>query len=69
MHNNTPQNDQEAVELGLYLAITADTEEKSEAALELARNLAERLNYAEVQTAKRNVAAFVEQERAPKPPL
>jgi enoyl-CoA hydratase/carnithine racemase len=64
MHNNTPQNDQEAVELGLYLAITADTEEKSEAALELARNLAERLNYAEVQTAKRNVAAFVEQERA-----
>jgi enoyl-CoA hydratase/carnithine racemase len=62
MHNNTPQNDQEAVELGLYLAITADTEEKSEAALELARNLAERLNYAEVQTAKRNVAAFVEQE-------
>ncbi len=64
MHNNTPQNDQEAVELGLYLAVTADTEEKSEAALELARNLAERLNYAEVQTAKRNVAAFVEQERA-----
>jgi len=64
MHNNTPQNDQEAVELGLYLAITADTEEKSEAALELARNLAERLNYAEVQTAKRNVAAFVERERA-----
>ena len=64
MHNNTPQNVQEAVELGLYLAITADTEEKSEAALELARNLAERLNYAEVQTAKRNVAAFVEQERA-----
>jgi enoyl-CoA hydratase/carnithine racemase len=64
MHNNTPQNDQEAVELGLYLAITADTQEKSEAALELARNLAERLNYAEVQTAKRNVAAFVEQERA-----
>jgi len=64
MHNNTPQNDQEAVELGLYLAITADTQEKSEAARELARNLAERLNYAEVQTAKRNVAAFVEQERA-----
>jgi hypothetical protein len=63
MHNNTPQNDQEAVELGLYLAITANTEEKSEAALELARNLADRLNYAEVQEAKRNVAAFVEQER------
>ena len=62
MHNNTPQNDQEAVELGLYLAVTADTEEKSEAALELARNLAERLNYAEVQTAKRNVAARIEQE-------
>ena len=33
MHNNTPQNDQEAVELGLYLAITANTEEKSEAAM------------------------------------
>ena len=26
MHNEIPQNTQEAVELGLYLAITADTD-------------------------------------------
>ena len=63
MHSETPQNTQEAVELGLYLAITADTDEKSEDALEMARQLAQELNYAEVQTAKRNVAAFVKQER------
>ena len=62
MHN-TPQNAQEAVELGLYLAITASTDEKSADALELARHLAQELNYAEVQTAKRNVATFVKQER------
>ena len=64
MHNNTPQNTQEAVELGLYLAITANTDEKSAEALELAKGLAQGLNYAEVQTAKRNVAARIEQERA-----
>jgi hypothetical protein len=63
MHSETPQNTQEAVELGLYLAITADTDEKSAEALELARHLAQELNYAEVQAAKRNVAAFVKQER------
>jgi hypothetical protein len=63
MHNNTPQNTQEAVELGLYLAVTADTEEKSAEALELAKGLAQELNYAEVQKAKRNVAAQIEQER------
>jgi hypothetical protein len=63
MHNNTPQNTQEAVELGLYLAVTADTEEKSADALQLAKELALGLNYAEVQTAKRNVAARIEQER------
>ena len=63
MHNNTPQNVQEAVELGLYLAITASTEQKSAEALELAKGLAQELNYAEVQTAKRNVAAQIEQER------
>jgi len=62
MHN-TPQNTQEAVELGLYLAITASTDEKSADALELAKGLAQELNYAEVQTAKRNVAAQIEQER------
>ena len=64
MHNETPQNTQEAVELGLYLAITANTDEKSAEALELAKGLAQELNYAEVQTAKRNVAARIEQERA-----
>ena len=63
MHNNTPQNAQEAVELGLYLAITADTEEKSAEARELAKGLARELNYAEVQEAKRNVAAQIERER------
>jgi hypothetical protein len=64
MHNNTPKNTREAVELGLYLAITADTEEKSADALQLAKELALGLNYAEVQTAKRNVAARIEQENA-----
>ena len=63
MHNNTPKNVQEAVELGLYLAITADTEEKSAEARELAKGLAQELNYAEVQEAKRNVAAQIERER------
>ena len=63
MHNNTPQNAQEAVELGLYLAITANTEQKSAEALELAKGLAQELNYAEVQNAKRNVAAQIELER------
>jgi hypothetical protein len=63
MHNNTPQNVQEAVELGLYLAITANTEQKSAEALELAKGLAQELNYAEVQNAKRNVAAQIELER------
>jgi hypothetical protein len=63
MHNNTPQNVQEAVELGLYLAITANTKQKSAEALELAKGLAQELNYAEVQNAKRNVAAQIEQER------
>lgn len=63
MHNNTPQNTQEAVELGLYLAITADTEQRSAAALDLAKGLAQELNYAEVQDAKRNVSARIKQER------
>ena len=63
MHNNTPQNAQEAVELGLYLAITASTDEKSADALELAKGLAQELNYAEVQEAKRNVAVRIERER------
>jgi len=62
MHNNTPQNVQEAVELGLYLAITANTEQKSAEALDLAKGLAQELNYAEVQKAKRNVAAQIERE-------
>ncbi len=63
MHNNKPQNTQEAVELGLYLAITADTEQGSKEALELAKGLAQELNYAEVQEAKRNVAVRIERER------
>ena len=63
MHNNTPQNTREAVELGLYLAITANTEQKSAEALDLAKGLAQELNYAEVQDAKRNVAARIKQER------
>ena len=63
MHNNTPQNVQEAVELGLYLAITANTEQKSAEALDLAKGLALGLNYAEIQDAKRNVAARIKLER------
>jgi hypothetical protein len=63
MHNSTPQNTQEAVELGLYLAVTADTEQGSKEALELAKGLAQELNYSEVQEAKRNVAARIERER------
>ena len=63
MHNNSPKNTREAVELGLYLAITADTEEKSAEALELAKGLAQELNYADVQDAKRNVAARIKLER------
>ena len=63
MHKDTPQTTQEAVELGLYLAITADTEDKSADALQLAKELALGLNYAEVQEAKRNVAARIKQER------
>jgi len=63
MHNNTPQNTQEAVELGLYLAVTANTEQKSAEALDLAKGLAQELNYAEVQEAKRNVAVRIERER------
>lgn len=59
----TPQNTQEAVELGLYLAVTADTEQGSKEALELAKGLAQELNYAEVQEAKRNVAVRIERER------
>ena len=62
MHD-TPQNTQEAVELGLYLAITADTEQRSAAALDLAKGLRQELNYAEIQDAKRNVAARIKQER------
>jgi hypothetical protein len=61
MHD-TPQNTQEAVELGLYLAITADGRKSAEA-LDLAKGLAQELNYAEVQEAKRNVAARIKQER------
>ena len=62
MHKDTPQTTQEAVELGLYLAITADTEEKSADALQLAKELALGLNYAEAQDAKRNVAARIKLE-------
>ena len=64
MTKDTPQTTQEAVERGLYLAITANTEEKSKEALELAKELALGLNYADVQDAKRNVAAQIERERA-----
>ena len=47
MHNNAPKNTREAVELGLYLAITAETEEASKEALELARGLSYQITYGE----------------------
>ena len=64
MHNNTPQNTQEAVELGLYLAITAETEEASKEALELARGLSYQITYGECEIAKINVRRYIERERA-----
>ncbi len=64
MHNNTPKNTREAVELGLYLAITADTEEKSKEALELARELSYQIPYGECEIAKINVRRYIERERA-----
>ena len=63
MHNEIPQNTQEAVELGLYLAITADTDEKSEDALQLAKELALGLSPAEMEDAKANVRKFIADER------
>ena len=63
MHD-TPKTTQEAVELGLYLAITADTEEKSKEALELARRLSYQITYGECEIAKINVRRYIERERA-----
>ena len=63
MHNEIPQNTQEAVELGLYLAITADTDEKSADALQLAKELALDLSPAEMEGAKANVRKFIADER------
>lgn len=64
MHNNAPKNTQEAVELGLYLAITAETEEASKEALELARGLSYQITYGECEIAKINVRRYIERERA-----
>jgi hypothetical protein len=63
MHNETPQNTREAVELGLYLAITAETEEASKEALQLAKELALDLSPAEMEDAKANVRKFIADER------
>jgi hypothetical protein len=63
MHKEIPQNTQEAVELGLYLAITADTDEKSADALQLAKDLALDLSPAEMEGAKANVRKFIADER------
>lgn len=64
MHNNAPKNTREAVELGLYLAITAGTEEASKEALEIARGLSYQISYGERETAKINVRRYIERERA-----
>ena len=64
MHNNAPKNTREAVELGLYLAITAETEEASKEALELARGLSHQITYDECEIAKTNVRRYIEHERA-----
>jgi len=63
MHNDIPQNTQEAVELGLYLAITAETEGASKEALQLAKELALDLSPAEMEGAKANVRKFIADER------
>ena len=64
MHNNAPKSTREAVELGLYLAITAETEEASKEALELARGLSYQITYGEGEIAKINVRRYIERERA-----
>jgi hypothetical protein len=64
MHNNAPINTREAVELGLYLAITAETEEASREALDLAWGLSYQITYGECETAKINVKRYIERERA-----
>ena len=64
MHNNAPKNTQEAVELGLYLAITAETEEASKEALEIAKWLSYQITYGEGEIAKINVRRYIERERA-----
>ena len=63
MHD-TPQNTQEAVELGLYLAITAQTEEASKEALRYAEYLAHQISYGARENAKNNVRRYIERERA-----
>ena len=62
MHNNAPKNTRETVELGLYLAITAETEEASREALQVAKWLALDLSPAELESAKANVRKFIEVE-------
>ena len=64
MHNNAPKNTREAVELGLYLAITAETEEASKEALDLAWGLSYQITYSEREIAKINVRRYIERERA-----
>tara|TARA_R110002167_G_scaffold48316_2_gene142634 strand:+ start:303 stop:614 length:312 start_codon:yes stop_codon:yes gene_type:complete len=63
MHHDTPKTTQEAVELGLYLAITADCNEKSADALRLAKDLAIDLTEAEMMDAKSNVRRHIADER------
>mgnify|MGYP000569040726 CR=1 FL=1 len=64
MHNNSPKNTREAVELGLYLAITAETEEASKEALQIAKWLSCQTTYGEGEIAKINVRRYIERERA-----
>ena len=64
MHNNAPKNTREAVELGLYLAITAETEEASKEALQIAKWLSCQTTYGEGEIAKINVRRYIERERA-----
>ena len=64
MHNNSPKNTREAVELGLYLAITAETEEASREALQIAKWLSCQTTYGEGEIAKINVRRYIERERA-----
>lgn len=50
----TPQSPREALTLALFLAITADTEERTQMAIELANELASMMHVDDIRAAKIN---------------